>query len=362
MRRLAVVGALAAVMMAVGASVAWGETITPMCTTAQGTQQCATGWYKIPVQQLSWVWSPGGTATNCNEASYQSDTVATVACTVSWTDGFMATQSYTVHVETSSPTATVAPNRPPDSNGWYNHAVAGAPSASSFSGIASCTSTTYAGAATTSATVGATCTDNAGKLVSATSAPFAYDATPPTLTAAAYPADQSVALSWQAGGDAAPIALVQVTRSGGAPAAVVYSGTGSAFNDTNLKDGVYYTYTITAWDLAGNATVQTVGATPAARLLSPAPAAHLSGPPMLSWTAAPKATYYNVQLFRSGHKVLSAWPKHASLQLRSTWKFEGRRYRLKPGRYKWYVWPGLGRRKAGRYGHMIGSGTFVVMR
>ena len=48
-------------------------------------------------------------------------------------------QPYLLLVELSSPTATVAPNRAPDSNGWYNHPVSGAPTANSFSGIASCT-------------------------------------------------------------------------------------------------------------------------------------------------------------------------------------------------------------------------------
>ena len=211
-----------------------------------------------------------------------------------------------------------------------------------------------------------TCIDNAGKTVAAVSAPFAYDPTPPTLTAAANPGDQNVALSWQAGGDVAPIAAVQVTRAGGTSAAAVatvYSGTGSGFNDTHLKNGAHYTYTITARDMAGNVTTQTVGATPNPRLLSPALNAHLSAPPMLSWTPAPGATYYNVQLFRADpRKVLSMWPKLASLQLRPTWRFDGHRFRLKPGKYRWYVWPGFGKRKAGRYGHMIGSGTFVVVR
>ena len=175
-----------------------------------------------------------------------------------------------------------------------------------------------------------------------------------------------MALSWQAGGDVAPIASVHVTRSGGTNAAgvaTVYSGTGTSFNDTRLKNGVHYTYTITARDVAGNATVQTIAATPQARLLSPAVNAHLSAPPMLSWTAVPGATYYNVQLFRADPtKVLSIWPKHAGLQLHRTWRFDSRRYRLKPGKYRWYVWPGFGRRSVGRYGHMVGSGTFVVVR
>ena len=54
-----------------------------------------------------------------------------------------------------------------------------APHGTSFSGIASCTSTTYAGPNTAAATVSGTCTDNAGKTVTVTSAPFHYDATAP---------------------------------------------------------------------------------------------------------------------------------------------------------------------------------------
>ena len=284
----------------------------------------------------------------------------------SWTDGSDRVVSPSIQVETSSPTATVAPARAPDSNGWYNHPVSGAPTASSFSGIASCTSTTYTGPATTNATVSSTCTDNADKTVTAVSAPFAYDATPPALSATATAGDQSVAVSWHAAGDVAPIASVQVTRRGGttaAAAATVYSGDGSGFTETHLKNGVHYTYTITARDAAGNVALQTVAATPAERLLSPTADAHVAAPPMLIWTAVPGATYYNVQLFRADPtKLLSIWPKHAGFQLRRTWRFDGRRHRLKPGKYRWYVWPGFGRRSAGRYGHMVGSGTFVVVR
>jgi hypothetical protein len=367
MKRLAVVGVVVAVGWLAAASVAWGYSITPMCMTAQGTQPCESGWYTTPVLALTWSFTSGGTPSNCDETSYQTDSVATVSCTVTWgQQGFTA--FYTVQVETSSPTATVAPARPPDSNGWYNHPVAGVPTASSFSHIASCTSTTYNGPATTSATVSATCVDNAGKTVTAVSAPFAYDATPPALSATAAAGDQSVALSWQTAGDVAPIASVAVTRSGGttaaaATAATVYSGNGSGFTETHLKNGVRYTYTITVRDAAGNAAVQTVAATPGERLLSPTANAHVTAPPMLSWTAVPGATYYNVQLFRGDPaKLLSIWPKHAGLQLRPTWRFDGRRYRLKPGKYRWYVWPGFGRRSAGRYGHMVGSGTFVVVR
>jgi hypothetical protein len=74
-----------------------------------------------------------------------------------------------------------------------------------------------------------------------------------------------------------------------------------------------------------------------------------------------RATYYNVQLYRGG-KVLSEWPTRPTLELKYAWKFAGRGYRLRPGRYRWYVWPGFGKKAAGRYGTLIGTGTFVVAR
>jgi hypothetical protein len=42
--------------------------------------------------------------------------------------------------------------------------------------------------------------------------------------------------------------------------------------------------------------------------------------------------------------------------------FNGHRYRLRPGTYRWYVWPGYGRISASHYGALLGSSTFVVTR
>src|SRR6185312_10849636 len=139
MRRLGLLVALAAVAAVVAPAVASADTITPLCTVGQGpTQPCGGGWYTSPVF-LSWTWSPLTSGTgSCQAGPYDTDATARVSCTVTWTDGFVGTQSYTIKVETSSPTATVAPSRPPDSGGWYNGAVTGAASATAFSGIASC--------------------------------------------------------------------------------------------------------------------------------------------------------------------------------------------------------------------------------
>jgi hypothetical protein len=65
------------------------------------------------------------------------------------------------------------------------------------------------------------------------------------------------------------------------------------------------------------------------------------------------ATYYNVQLFRGKKKILSRWPKSTHLQLPARWTFNGRVMRLTPGSYRWYVWPGFGKRAAKRYGRLL---------
>ena len=79
---------------------------------------------------------------------------------------------------------------------------------------------------------------------------------------------------------------------------------------------------------------------------------------MLNWRRIRGARYYNLQLFRGAHKVLSAWPLASRLQLRKQWRFDGRTYKLTRGRYHWYVWPGYGARAARRYGPLVHKGTF----
>jgi hypothetical protein len=97
-------------------------------------------------------------------------------------------------------------------------------------------------------------------------------------------------------------------------------------------------------------------------LISPLNGAVLSSPPRLKWTPIAKAGYYNVQIFRNGHKVLSAWPHGTSLRLKRNWRFGGARRHLDPGTYKWYVWPGFGSLAAANYGRIVGSGTFKIVR
>jgi hypothetical protein len=300
----------------------------------------------------------------CQVGVYNTDQSTTLSCAVTWTDGTSSTFSLPLHVEISAPTATAAPDRPPDVNGWYNHPVTVSLSGTAFSGIASCTAPqVYSGPATTSASLAGSCTDNAGKSASA-SLPFRYDATPPTLSVTPQPADGLADLSWHAAAGPAPLSSVQITRQPGlkrAANSVLYTGaTGTSYQDHQVRNGTGYRYTITAVDQAGNVARRTVKITPGIRLLSPRANGHLSAPPMLRWTEIPKADYYNVQLFRGVKKILSAWPTHASFKLRHTWRFGGARHRLSPGTYRWYVWPGYGPQSAAHYGRAVGHATFVI--
>jgi hypothetical protein len=120
--------------------------------------------------------------------------------------------------------------------------------------------------------------------------------------------------------------------------------------DKSVRNGDRYAYVVTAWDAAGNSVALKGLATPSAPLLAPRAAAHVRGGVTLRWRVVRGATYYNVQLWLKGRKVLTTWPSGPTLHID----------RLAPGRYTWLVWPGKGARSRHRYGPKIGSSTFVV--
>jgi hypothetical protein len=365
-RRLVVacVALLASAAALAGAANAQSGTLGSVCAVGGSSQPCTGQWYPAPVS-VSWAINgqvmqvgPG-----CQAGTYNTDQVTTLSCSVTWSDSTTSSVSVPLHVEISTPLATATPDRPPDANGWYNHPVTVSFAGTAFSGIASCTpAQTFDGPATPGTTIAGTCTDNAGKVASA-SLPLSYDATPPALAASSQPADGSVDLTWRASAGPAPLQWVQVARDPGvAPSAasVLYQGGGTSYQDKRVRNGTRYTYTITAMDQAGNVAQETVTAKPGMRLLAPAAGASLSAPPALSWTGVPKASYYNVQLFKGKKKILSTWPTKAGLQLKRTWRFGGHRHRLARGTYRWYVWPGFGSRKAAHYGHVVGTATFSI--
>jgi hypothetical protein len=69
-----------------------------------------------------------------------------------------------------------------------------------------------------------------------------------------------------------------------------------------------------------------------------------------------------VQLFRNGRKIFSTWPAGPRLRLLKTWVWNGRRQRLVPATYRWFVWPAYRRHGKVRYGKPLGHSDFVVAR
>jgi hypothetical protein len=98
--------------------------------------------------------------------------------------------------------------------------------------------------------------------------------------------------------------------------------------------------------------------------------------PLLAWRPFPGATYYNVQLYYgvgsafrrvasvdvSGRKVLSVWPVKPKYRLKKTWTYNKKKRALSRGHYRWYVYPGLGKRSANKYGPLIGSSDFFFVK
>jgi hypothetical protein len=187
----------------------------------------------------------------------------------------------------------------------------------------------------------------------------------------AKPGDHRVTLTWVLP-TSPSFAYVVVSRSRArgsgsrTPAArelVVYQGRRRRFVDRHLKNDVVYRYVVVAVSTSGSTSPGVaVLARPSLRALAaPAMNARVSSPPLLRWAPTRRATYYNVQLFLGKQKLLSLWPSEARLQLRASWKYAGKTYRLGKGRYTWYVWPGFGVRSKPKYGPLLGQSTFVVV-
>ena len=173
-----------------------------------------------------------------------------------------------------------------------------------------------------------------------------------------------LALSWgtPATFGADLVVVLRSTSPKKQPTREVYRGSGSRYVDTNFENGVYHRYRIVATDKAGNVGAPVdVQVAPGALLLAPKEGATLHSPTTLRWRAAPKATFYNVQLWRGGKKVLSTWPRGTQVKMSRSWTYLGHRYRLTPGKYTWYVWPGFGPLAQGRYGGLLGQGTFRIV-
>jgi hypothetical protein len=302
---------------------------------------------------------------DCSDHTFSADTRGTVIYCEVASDVTGATFGYpvTIRLDRTSPILSAFPERPPDYGTWFNHPVTVSFSGSdATSGIASCTSTPYAGPDGAGIQVAGSCQDVAGN-VGTGSFTFNYDATPPPAPAVgAMPGNHSIALAWSTSADSQ--AEVARLDGEGAPV-VVYQGPGGGFTDGSLKNERRYRYMVTLIDQAGNRAASTASTVPtSANLLVPPKGSRIRAvpPPLLIWKPVRKADYYNVQIFRGRRKVLSSWPEQPRLQLKRRWRFGSKRYRLIPAKYCWYVWPGHGKRAKRDYGKRLGRSCFRIVR
>jgi hypothetical protein len=340
---------------------AQAQTVTANCDTPPSHRDTCNRWYKTGSVLLDWNWDPGAIEmTGCGGATFTAEARVERSCTVEWADTTL-TRKVWIGIDRTPPALVgLRPDRPPGFSGWFTSPVGLTFQGSDrTSGVASCSSTTYSGPDGEGMLVSGTCRDLAGNVGSG-SLPINYDATPPEPPSVeAIPGNQRVSLSWRS---APGVEALVVRRTKGGAAKVVYRGPANKFTDKRLRNKRRYRYLVRLIDQAGNRAVDKATAVPtASRLLVPANGSRLQGPPELVWKSVPNTRYYNVQLVRRG-KVLSRWPRVARLKLRRSWHFDGRRFRLVPARYCWYVWPGLGAPSERRYGPLLGRGCFTVVR
>lgn len=339
----------------------------PVATAVPDRAADANGWYNHGLT-IGWSSSdPVSGIASCTSTTYAGPDTGSATRSGTCTDGAGNTSApvpFGFRFDPTPPTGVAAaPARPPDHNGWYNRPFAVKWSGTdALSGIASCSTATYGGPTSGASTVNGSCTDQAGNTSSPVGYAFRYDSTPPAFDALSLtPRDDSVTVRWRASGATA----FKVTRKpgvGGSASSVVYDGRASSFADRKVDNYVRYTYVVTAEDDAGNVLSRSGATTPMPVLYAPRPGARLSpgSAPLLAWRAARKARYYNVQLWLDGRSIGSWWPTRPRLKLPARWRFGGSARTLEAGAYTWYVWPGHGSRRLGRYGPLLGKSTFVV--
>jgi hypothetical protein len=324
------------------------------------------GWYRGSIYGDNVIlhWSVvGATSPTCLPVTIPGPTTGTTETCSAWNGPTSATVTTSVKIDATPPTVSASITRKPDFNGWYNHPVTVRWSGTdATSGVARCSVVTYRGPENAAATVNGSCTDKAGNSAGQP-VHLAYDATPPVLSKVT---EQSTAganvLHWSSSAASDRVVVRRAIRGSKAHKTVVDAGAGTAgFADRKILPGAQYVYSVQSFDEAGNASrVVTVAGLPKVLTLRKTGyVPHVTTNPIFRWQRFRGAGYYNVQLFRGSKRIYAAWPTAHHLGLPESWKWSKRRFRLTPGRYRWYVWAGLGARTLARY-RSVGSASFIV--
>lgn len=265
----------------------------------------------------------------------------------------------------SPPSITVNISGTAGDNGWYRSNVSVSWTVSDSTGIS--TSSGCEPRVLTSDTPGTTLTCSASNkarppLSNSVSVTIKIDRSPPRLgDVSVVPGDGADLLRWTSTSRSDTTRIERRLRRGQGKPEIFRGVRGGSFSDKSIQNGREYVYRLVSRDQAGNQSRRvSLLALPKVLLLEKLPyVPRVAVSPILRWRAVPAATYYHVQLFRGGTRILAAWPRGPQLALRPTWSWAGRRYRLDRGTYRWYVWAGSGSRSAARY-RRLGTAAFAV--
>jgi hypothetical protein len=180
-RRLAVLPVLLLALALAGGAGASGPVIT--YTVTAGTPG-DNGWWRSAVT-VRFAVSGDAISTTCPIVNTFSSSESSWSCSATDAQGAMSTLVLPFKIDATPPTvSSAAPDRAPDGGGWYSHPVTVAFGGSDTnSGLAGCTSATYSGPDSGSASVEGTCRDVAGNVSAPAAFALRYDATAPEVTA-----------------------------------------------------------------------------------------------------------------------------------------------------------------------------------
>ncbi|HEX2302191.1 MAG TPA: hypothetical protein VHH57_01095 [Gaiella sp.] len=325
----------------------------------------SNGWYTKPVS-FSFTGDDGTSGVaSCTSATYSGPDGGAVTVSGSCTDGAGNTgsTSMTIKYDSTPPTVTGTPARPPDGNGWYNRPVDVAfTGTDAGSGVAECSpAVAYNGPDATPAKLVGQCRDTAGHVSAPITVELRYDGTAPARPNVRWAhSGSSITLAWTADKDVVRAQVVRAPGLKGKKPTTVYQGKARRFVDRKLRSGARYWYQVTLFDLAGNRATKTVGLKPASGIYTPVEGAIVTRPPLVEWSPVSKARFYNVQLWRGRVKVLTTWVRAPKLKLKQTWALQGARQTLRDGKYLIYVFPAFGTAKSPNFGKLLGQVRFVV--
>jgi hypothetical protein len=222
------------------------------------------------------------------------------------------------------------------------------------------------GARVSLGTTAVTCTiaDWAGNTAAAGFSVTVRNTLPPlaVLGFSARAGDGWVRLAWQrpADWDYRQVVIQRARRNRSDWTTILETSEATRYTDRRVRNHREYTYRIQSRDTVGNASAAVAEDARPSGFFYPAWNRVVTSPPALRWSVVRSADYYNVQVWRSGRKILSRWPVRPRYTMGQKWSSFGHRFRLTSGVYYAYAWPGFGPKAEARFGRIVGWTRFVV--